>query len=733
MKSFNSSSSTKRRKVLLGALTLLVLSGGFLVSNEQTLAAETVSLGPMMDPWTGDHGGTPRFDLIKIKDFKPEILKGMDLKRADIKKLTSNKDKPTFDNTIAELEDSGRGLDRALRFFYIYTSTMNDKEMQAIESEVKPLLAKFDDEVIQNDELFQRIKTVYEARESSGLTPEQQRLTEVHYNIFSRQGAGLDADKKKRLREINEKLATLFTDFRHHQLADEEKYELVLDKESDLEGLSESMRKAAATEAEARKKKGKWVITNTRSSMEPFITFSTRRDLREKGWRMWVSRGENNDANDNKKTISEILKLRAERAKILGFPTHAHWILDDNMAKTPEKAMELMLRVWKASTARVREEVADMQAIADSEGAKITIEPWDYRFYAEKVRKAKYDIDQNEVKQYLQLDKIRDGMFYAAKQVFGLDMVKLEGLTVPQEDVTVYEVQRDGKLVGLWYFDPYARPGKNSGAWMNEYRTQERFKNPVTPIVSNNSNMVKGKPGEPVLISWDDANTMFHEFGHALHGLQSNVTYPTLAGTNTKRDFVEFPSQVNERWLMTDEVLNKFALHYKTGEPIPKALVEKLRKAKTFNQGFTTTEYLASALYDMKVHLAATPDKDINPSEFEKTTMTEIGCPKEIVMRHRPTAFAHIFGDDGYSAGYYSYIWADTMSADATEAFEESGGLYDRKTCDRFRDTIFSVGNSVKPDVAFRNFRGREVDTNALMRDRGFPSVATDDQKVNVQ
>ncbi len=683
--------------------------------------AESVSLGPLLDPWTGEHGGTPRFDLIKVADLKNALLKGMDLKRAEIKAITSQDAKPTFENTIAALEDSGRPLGNASRLMDIYTSTMNDKTMQSIESEMVPILAKFSDEIIQNDELFQRIKTVYDARTSSGLSPEQQRLVDVYYRLFARQGAGLDTKKKKRLREINERLANLFTNFRHNQLHDEEGYTLVLENKEDLAGLSDSAIAAAAALAEARDMKGKWVFTNTRSSMEPFLTFSDRRDLREKGWHMWTRRGDNNDEHDNKKIISDILKLRAERAKILGFATHAHWMLDDNMAKTPDAAMDLMLRVWKAAVNRVREEVADMQAIADGEKANIKIEPWDYRYYAEKVRVAKYAIDQNEVKQYLQLDKILDGMFWAAKQVYGLEMVKLEGLSVVHPDVTVYEVRRDGNRVGLWYFDPYAREGKHSGAWMNEYRTQEKFHSATTPIVSNNSNFIKGAPGEPTLISWDDANTLFHEFGHALHGLQSDVNYPTLAGTNVKRDFVEFPSQVNERWLLTNEVLQKFALHCKTGKPIPKELVEKIEKSKTFNQGFNTTEYLASALYDMKIHLASTPDKTIDPNEFEKVTMEEIGCPKETIMRHRPTAFGHIFSDDGYSAGYYAYIWADTMSADASEAFEEAGSFYDRKTCDRFRDTIFAVGNSVDPAVAFRNFRGRDVDTNALMRDRGFP------------
>jgi peptidyl-dipeptidase Dcp len=710
----------QRRTFLKGAMAVAVLAGDALLTVRQSLG-QTASLGPLLDPWTGAHGGIPRFDLVKVQDFKPALLKGMDLKRADIKALTSLKESPTFENTNAVLEDCGRPFDHATTFFDVYASSMNDKTMQDIETEMRPVLAKFEDEIIQNDELFARLKSVYDRRAQLGLTPEQDRLVDAHYRRFARRGAGLDSQKKARLREINEKLAALFTSFNHNQLGDEENYALVLENEADLAGLPESVRSGAAVHAEAHGKKGKWSIANTRSAMEPFLTFSDRRDLREKGWRMWTSRGDNNDARDNKAIISEILKLRSERARILGFPTHAHWVLDNNMAKTPEAAMKLMLKVWKAAVNRVHEEVADMQAIADKEKAAITIEPWDYRYYQEKVRKAKYDIDENELKQYLELDKIRDGMFWAAKQVFGLEMVKVDGVPVMHPDVTVYEVRRDGKQIGLWYFDPYAREGKRSGAWMSEYCMQEKFRKPIIPIVSNNANFVKGKPGEPILLSWDDAETMFHEFGHALHGLLSAVNFPSLAGTNVKRDFVEFPSQINERWLMTPEVLKKFALHCKTGKPIPDELVAKKIKSKTFNQGFMTTEYLASALYDMKIHLAATPDKTIKPDEFEKATMAEIGCPKELVMRHRPTHYGHIFSDDAYSAGYYAYIWADTMSADAAEAFTEAGSFYDRATCDRLGKLIFSIGDSVAPDVAFRNFRGRDVDTNALMRDRGFP------------
>jgi len=361
-----------------------------------------------------------------------------------------------------------------------------------------------------------------------------------------------------------------------------------------------------------------------------------------------------------------------------------------------------------------------MQKVADAEKARYKIAAWDYRYFAEKVRKAKYDLDQNEVKPYLQLDKMRDAMFWAANQLYGLEWKPIKGVPVYHPDVTVYEVIRGGKRVGLWYFDPYARDGKRSGAWMNEYRTQEGFKAAVTPIVSNNSNFVKGKPGEPVLISWDDAQTLFHEFGHALHGLLSQVKYPSLAGTSTLRDFVEFPSQLNEHWLDTPEVLNKFALHYQTGKPLPADLLAKIQKAKNFSQGFKTVEYLMSAIYDLKIHTAPT-DKPIDAGEFEKRAMKEIGAPAEIVMRHRPTQFGHIFSGDGYSAGYYVYMWADTLTADAAEAFQQAGSFYDKATAKKLHDFIMSIGNSIPPEEAFRKFRGRDVDTNALMRDRGFP------------
>jgi peptidyl-dipeptidase Dcp len=679
----------------------------------------TVSDDPLLAPWTGPHGGFPQFDKFKPARIKPALMKGMDLHRAEIAAITAAKAPATFANTIAALEDSGRPLSRVASVFNVYRSTMNDKAMQQIEQDMAPILAAFQDEITQNEPLFARIKAVYDGRHAATLSPEQLRLVEVVYRNFARQGAALGAKDKARLTEINGKLALLYTKFSQNELADEENHALTLESEADLAGLPDTLKNSAKEAAEAKKLTGTWLIANTRSAMEPFLTYSTRRNLREKGWRMWVSRGDNAGEHDNKPLITQILALRAEKAKLLGFASHAHWIIDDNMARTPDAAMALSMKVWKAAVARVREEVADMQKIADGENAGHRIAPWDYRFYAEKVRKAKYDLDQNEVKSYLQLDKMREAMMWAAGQLYGFSFTRITDVPVYHPDVTVYEVKRGGKHLGLWYFDPYAREGKQSGAWMNEYRTQEAFKQPVSPIVSNNSNFVKAKGA--VLISWDDAQTLFHEFGHALHGLNSNVHYPTLAGTNVKRDFVEFPSQLNEHWLRTPEILNKYALHYQTGKPIPAALVEKILKAKHFNEGFRTVEYLASAIYDLKIHVAPT-DRPIDPSEFEKRTMNEIGCPSEIVMRHRPTQFGHIFAGDGYSAGYYAYIWADTLTADAAEAFAKApGGFYDKPTAKRLYESIMSVGNSVPPQEAFRRFRGRDVDTNALMRDRGFP------------
>ena len=710
------------KSLIAGAGMAATLAAG------STALADTVPPAPgnpLLAPWVGPYGGVPPFDQAKVEQLKPALEAGMVEQLAQVERIAANPAAADFENTIAAMERIGRTLDRVGTVYGIYSSTLNDEAVQAVEREMAPKLAAFNDQITQNEALFKRIEAVYETREKSGLSPEQQRLTWLYYTDFVRAGARLDPQAKKQLSEINQQLASLYTKFGQNVLADENDQQLVIDAQADLAGLPESVRTGAAQVAESRGQKGKWIVANSRSSVEPFLTYSVRRDLREKVWRMFVNRGDNGGATDNNAIISEILALRARRAKLLGFETHAHWRLENAMAKNPARAMELMEAVWTPAVARVREEVADMQAIADQEGAGIRIEPWDYRFYAEKVRKAKYDLDETQITPYLQLENLREGMFHMAKELFGFSFRPVEPGKVPvyHPDVRVWEVNDPaGRLVGLWYFDPYARKGKRSGAWMNAYRVQERFDGEVKTIVSNNSNFVKGKPGEPVLISWKDAETLFHEFGHALHGLSSNVSYPSVSGTRVARDYVEFPSQLLEHWLSTPEILDRYALHYQTGKPIPKDLVAKIKQADRFNQGFDTVEYLSSALIDMKLHLAGA--QPIDPDKFERETLAALGMPSEIVMRHRTPQFNHVFGGDGYSAGYYSYLWSDTLTADAWEAFTEAGGPWDKAVAGRLNDHVFSVGNTVDPADGYRAFRGRDAGIAALMRKRGFPVPA---------
>ncbi len=686
-------------------------------STEETMNTSNLITGK----WTGDFGGIPPLDKVKVSDFKPALESAMSEKLAEIEKIANNPEPATFENTIAALERSGQMYERVMTMFGIWSSTMNNEEFQAVETEMSPKLSEFDDKIVQNEKLFKRIEQVYNVRTSGNLTPEQQRLVWSDYTYFVSAGAKLTPEAKIKMSKINSDLASLFTKFGQNLLADESNGMVEIKSEADLAGLSASMKSGYANAAKDRKLDGSWVVSNTRSSVEPFLTYSENRALREKVWRMFVNRGDNGDEHDNNKIITQILNLRKERAQLLGFKNHAEWRLQNSMAKTPEKAMELMESVWPAAIGRVKEEVADMQALADKEGAKIKIEPWDYRFYAEKVRKDKYDLDQNEVKEYLQLEKLREGMFWVAGELFNFSFTPLNNIPVYHPDVRVWEVKdkTSGKHIGLWYFDAYARKGKRSGAWMNAYRNQQRMDGSITTIVSNNSNFIKGNGNEPVLISWDDASTLFHEFGHALHGLSSNVTYPSLSGTNVFRDYVEFPSQLLEHWLSTPEVLNKFAIHYKTGNPIPKTLVDRIEKASTFNEGFATTEFLSSALIDMKLHTSE--QNDIDPDKFERDMLKELNMPSEIVMRHRTPQFAHIFSSDSYSAGYYSYLWADVLTADAYSAFTDAGGPYDKAVAASLIKNIFSVGNTIDPEVGFKAFRGRNADTKALMKKRGFP------------
>lgn len=709
---------------LAAALAAGAISTIFMTTSNQTTASaaevDKAAVEALTKDWTGPFSGVPAFDKVKVEAFAPALEEAMAEQLQEVNAIANDRAVPTFENTIAAMEKAGSKMERVSTVYYIWAANMNSPEFAKVQREMAPKLAAFNDKITQNEGLFKKIEAVYNSPEKAKLTPEQQRLTWVYFTNFVRAGAKLNAEQKARLSEINQALAGHFTKFGQNLLKDENDQYIEIKNEADLAGMSQSFKDGAAADAAAKGLKGSWIIRNTRSSVDPFLTYAERRDLREKVWKMFIMRGDNGGETDNKAIIAEILHLRAERAKLLGYETHAHWRLENAMAKTPERAMELLEAVWTPAIGRVKEEVRDMQALADKQGAKIKIEPWDYRYYMEKVRKDRYDLDANEVKQYLQLDKIREAMFWVAGELFNFTFSPVKNVPVFHPDVTVWEVKNKttGKHVGLWYFDPYARDGKRSGAWMNAYRSQSRFDGEVTTIVSNNSNFVKGKPGEPVLISWDDANTMFHEFGHALHGLSSNVNYPSLSGTAVSRDYVEFPSQLLEHWLSTPEVLQKYAVHYQTGKPIPQDLVNKIERAATFNQGFATTEYLASALIDMKLHLAGSQKIDV--AKFEKETLDKLGMPRELVMRHRTPQFAHAFGSDGYSAGYYSYLWSDVITADAYGAFTEGKGPYDKAVGERLVKYIFSVGNTMDPAEAYRKFRGRDPKVEALMKKRGF-------------
>jgi peptidyl-dipeptidase Dcp len=661
----------------------------------------------------------PQWDKVIPAMFPPAFERAMTNARAEMVKIRDNPAAPTFQNTIEAGERSGEEMGRLFAVWGVYQSNLATPQVQAIAKEWSPKLSAFFDEMSLDPKMFARVKAIYDHRQHANLNPQQLRLLERTYREYVTSGALLDAAGKAEVTRINQALATAYTEFSRKVLADEETA-ILLDSESDLAGLADSFRASLAEEAKARGAAGKWAIKNTRSSVQPFLMYSTNRALREKVYKAFVDRGDNGDANDTNATITEILKLRQERAKLLGFKNHAWYRMDDTMAETPENASKLMMAVWPAAVARVREEVADMQALANKEGANLTIEPWDYRFYAEKVRKAKYDLDENEVKPYLQLDQMVQAAFYAAGRLYDLDFKENTGsLPVFHPDVRTFLVtnRTTGAEIGIFYLDNFARAGKRSGAWATGYRGRSGLRGNKIVLASNNNNFTKGAAGEPTLISKDDATTLFHEFGHALHGFLSNVYYPGLGGT--PRDFVEYPSQVNENWLLTPDVLNRFARHYKTGAPIPADLVAKIQKAETFNKGFDTVEYLSSAIIDMELHDRETPVTD--PDAFERDTLASIGMPKEIVMRHRLPQFNHLFSSDAYSAGYYSYLWSETMDADTWAAFEETGNVWDKATADKFRTTLLMTGNETDRKDAYKAFRGRDPDVKALFKRRGFP------------
>ncbi|MFT4928666.1 MAG: peptidyl-dipeptidase Dcp [Phenylobacterium sp.] len=683
-------------------------------------AAVAVQDNVLLQQWQGPFGGVPAFDQMTLVLIKPAFAVAMSRHIKEIDAITSNPAKPTFDNTIAALEGSGRDIGRLFTYWGIWRSSMSSPEFRQIQGDMGPKLSAHRTKINQNQSLFDRVQSVYHSDEMKMLSGPQRRVVELTYQSFSQNGATLTPADKPRYADLNRQLSQLQTEFSNHVLADEEKYVLYLSK-SQLGGLPETLINGAASTAKQLGKPGEYAITNTRSSVEPFLTYSTDRVLREQVWRGYHSRGDHGDVNDNNAIIGKILKLREQRVNLLGFENFAQWRIANRMAKTPERAIALLEKVWPEALKRVEEEVADMATIARKSGENITIEPWDYLYYGEKVRKDKYALDSNEVKQYLQLDNLREAMFYVAGRLFNFNFTALAEGKVPvyHPDVKVWEVtdKTSGEHIGLWYLDPFARPGKRSGAWANAYRSHELFEGKKTALISNNSNFIKGKAGDPVLVSWSDATTFFHEFGHALHGLSSNVAYPTLNGG--VRDYTEFQSQLLERWLSTDEVTKNYLVHHKTGQPIPESLLNKIKKAATFNQGYKTTEYLASALIDMKVHTADPTNFDAKT--FERETLAKLNMPDEIVMRHRMPHFGHIFAQESYSAGYYGYLWADVLTSDAAEAFAEApGGFYDKEVSENLVKHLFSIRNSVDPAKAYQAFRGRDAKIGALMRDRGF-------------
>ncbi|WP_372917991.1 M3 family metallopeptidase, partial [Salegentibacter sp.] len=675
----------------------------------------------LLAEWEGPYAGVPAFDKMEVDLVKPALEKAMEMHLAEIDEIASNPEAATFENTIVPMEKAGKELNRAFTYYGIFSSNMSSPEFREVQKELSPIISEYSSKISQNEELFKRIEKVYKDSKENPLEAQEQRVIDLIYEEFAMEGAALNEEDKKRYAEINKELSQLYTQFSNNVLSEEENYVVYLE-EDQLGGLPESYIKSSASAAEERGKPGKYAVTNTRSSMDPFLTYSDERELREEVWNNYYSRGDNDDEFDNNEVIKKILKLRDERVELLGYDNFAEWRLQNRMAKNPENAMELMEAVWPAALARVEQEVEDMQAIADKEGANIKIEPWDYRYYAEKVRKDKYDLDSEEVKQYLELGNLTEALFFTAEKIFNFEFTPVEEGSVPvfHKDVEVWEVtdKSTGDLIGLWYLDPFARQGKRSGAWATTYRSYSELEGGEPVLASNNSNFIKAAEGEPVLISWDDATTFFHEFGHALHFLAADVKYPTLNGG--VRDYTEFQSQLLERWLSTDEVINRFLRHHETNEVIPEELVTKIKNASTFNQGFATTEFLASALMDMKYH--TTDPDEIEPREFEKETLEELGMPEEIVMRHRSPHFGHVFSGEGYATGYYGYLWADVLTSDAAEAFNEApGGFYDKNVAQKLVKYLFAPRNAMDPAEAYRSFRGRDAKIDALMRDRGFP------------
>ncbi|WP_230529982.1 M3 family metallopeptidase [Microvirga roseola] len=673
---------------------------------------------PLLGQWTGPFG-LPPFESIAPEHYKPAFDVALNEQQAEITAIADSAEAPTYANTVEGLEKSGRTLKRMGGVFFNLAGSHTNDAIQAVEREMAPILAKHRNSIFMNDLLFKRVDALFQQRNSLGLTPEQTRVLERYHTIFVRAGAQLGPEEKKRLAAITERLAGLGTQFSQNVLADEKSYQLVLENEADLEGLPPFLREAAAQAAEERGLKGKHVITLSRSSIEPFLQFSRRRDLREQAFKAWAARGDTGGATDNKAIITEMAALRAERAKLLGYGTFADFKLADTMAKTPENVLKLLNEVWKPARARAQEERDDLQAQAQSAGDNIEIAPWDWRYYADRVRMARHNLDEATIKPYFQLDRIIEAAFETANRLFGLSFRELKDFERYHPDIRAWEVlDTDGSHVGLFIGDYFARSSKRSGAWMSAFRSQEKLTGEIRPIIVNVMNFSKGAPGEPSLLSFDDARTLFHEFGHGLHGLLSNLTYPLLAGTAVSTDFVELPSQLYEHWLSQEDILRRYATHYRTGEPIPEELLQRLVAARNFNQGFATVEYLASAFVDLELHRRK-DGRDLDVSAFERETLEKIGMPREIIMRHRTPHFTHVFAGDGYSSGYYSYLWSEVLDADAFTAFEETGDAFNRELADKLKRFIYSAGNLRDPAEAYTEFRGRLPTADALLAKRG--------------
>jgi peptidyl-dipeptidase Dcp len=682
-----------------------------------------MTANPLLTDWTTPFE-LPPFSEIVPSHFEEAFEVSMAEARAEIDAIADQAAPATFENTVVALETSGKALSKVARTFFNLSGAHTNEALQKIERDLAPKLAEHSSDTLLNAKLYNRIAALWGEKDSLGLNPEDAKVLERYYKMFQRAGAGLAADDKARMADLSQKLATLGTSFSQNVLKDESEYQLVLETEEDRAGLPDFLIAAAAEAAKERGLDGKHVITLSRSSIEPFLQFSTNRRLREEAFKAWSARGENGGRHGQPRDHQGYtLELRAERAKLLGFDSFAAFKLDDTMAKTPENVRDLLTKVWTPAVARANEEAEKLGEMAQSLGENHEIEAWDWRFYSEKVRKAEHDLDEAELKPYLQLDKIIEAAFDTATRLFGVTFRELKDIPVYHPDVRAFEVLNpDGSHKGLFLGDYFGRPSKRSGAWMSAFRSQHKLNGGETPIIVNVMNFSKGASGEATLLTFDDARTLFHEFGHGLHGLLSDVTYPMISGTSVARDFVELPSQLYEHWLSEPEVLSRFAIHYKTGEPMPKELLDKLLAATNFNQGFATVEYTACALLDLELHLLDDPSS-FDPVAFEKAELDKIGMPKAITMRHRIPHFQHVFSGDGYSSGYYSYMWSEVMDADAFGAFKEAGDIFDKDTADKLLTNIYSAGGRPDPEDAYVAFRGRAPKIDALLEGRGLAAA----------